>query len=531
MLHRSAVIVLSLAAASLPVVAVAQDEADEAVVEILRRHGLEESQVMDHLSWLCDVYGPRLTNSPNHWKASEWAVSRLTEFGLKNARIEKWGPFGSGWRLDGFGVEVVGENPWVVHAYPKAWSPSIDGTVVAEVVDASALSQDELRAMDLTGKIVMIEPRRAVSEPFDQTAKRWEVEDLWEMATGARMPREEVAASAASAAPRRDIRRGPQVFDIVYAKKPLAIVDRYFKGDYGTVFATGVRIPRPEGASRRDGPRGWDPKGAHVVPQFTLAVEHYNRISRLLERGQRVEMSLELRSTFFEEERMPPNVLAEIPGTDPELGSEVVMLGAHLDSWHTGTGATDNGCGSAVMIEAMRLLTKLVEERGEGPRRTVMIGLWGGEEQGLLGSRAFVEKHVAERGGRGEAPMQTFPLHAKLSGYYNLDNGTGRIRGVHLQGNDAVRPIFREWLKPFHDLGAGTLTLRNTGGTDHLAFDAVGIPGFQFIQDPVAYSTRTHHSNMDNWDHAVADDLQQAATIIASFAWHTAQRDTQLPRK
>ena len=206
------------------------------------------------------------------------------------------------------------------------------------------------------------------------------------------------------------------------------------------------------------------------------------------------------------------------------------MIGAHFDSWHSGTGATDNGCGSATMMEAMRLLTKLVESKG-APRRTIRIALWSGEEQGLRGSRAYVKKHFAESAGRSQPPTTIHPEHAKLSGYFNMDDGTGKLRGVYLQGNEVIAPIFRAWLKPFHDLGASTLTLNNTGGTDHQSFDGVGLPGFQFIQDPVAYSTQTHHSNMDNWDHAAADDLKQASTIIASFAWHAAQRDAMLPRK
>jgi Zn-dependent M28 family amino/carboxypeptidase len=207
------------------------------------------------------------------------------------------------------------------------------------------------------------------------------------------------------------------------------------------------------------------------------------------------------------------------------------MIGAHFDSWHTGTGATDNGCGSAVVLEAGRILRKLIEERAAGPRRTIRVALWAGEEQGLLGSRAYVARHLAQPGGRGAPPVRLHEAHAKFAGYFNLDNGTGRVRGVYLQGNEAVGPVFREWLRPFHDLDATTITPSDTGGTDHQAFDGVGLPGFQFIQDPVAYSPRTHHSNMDNWDHAVADDLKQAATIMASFAWHTAQRDEMLPRK
>ena len=317
---------------------------------------------------------------------------------------------------------------------------------------------------------------------------------------------------------------------IVYQKQPLAILDRGYKGDYGTIFVQSASVPAPPGTPRGQRPRPWRPGDQKVVPQFTLAVEHYNRISRLLKKKVSVRLGLELRTTFFDDNPMQHNVIAEIPGTDPDIADQVVMMGAHFDSWHSGTGATDNGCGSAVMMEAMRLLGELTRELGKGPRRTIRVGLWSGEEQGLLGSRAYVRQHFAEPGGRDQ-PAKLKPEHQKLSGYFNLDNGTGKIRGVYLQGNQAIAPIFRAWLRPFHDLEASTLTLSNTGGTDHLAFDRVGLPGFQFIQDPVAYSPRTHHSNMDNWDHAVADDLKQAATIIASFAWHTAQRDGMLPRK
>jgi Zn-dependent M28 family amino/carboxypeptidase len=261
---------------------------------------------------------------------------------------------------------------------------------------------------------------------------------------------------------------------------------------------------------------------AVVIPQFTLAVEHYNRICRLLAKGMPVRMRLELRARYLTETLDSQNVVAEIPGADPRIGDEVVMFGAHVDSWHTGTGSSDNGCGSAVVIEAARLIAEHVKQSGQRPRRTIRPALWSGEEQGLLGSRAWVAQELGSK----EAPKAA---HGKIAGYFNLDNGTGRIRGVYLQGNEAVAPIFRAWLRPFHTMGASTLTLDDTGGTDHLAFHAVGLPGFQFIQDPVSYSTRTHHSNMDNWDHAVAEDLQQAAVIMASFVWHTAQRDDKLP--
>lgn len=492
---------------------------DEAAVAFLKEQGLEHSQVMEHLSWMCDVYGPRLTGSTNLRRAQRWAVATLTAFGLQAARTEEWGPFGRGWRMDRCAVQVVGENPWPVIAYAKAWSPDLQGEF--EVVVAGDLDADALKAMDLKDKVVLVEGPREVSEPFDATAQRLGPEELLALADQA-APRGR--ARAERAATENDFRIGFQrreaVMRVLAEKRPAAIVDRAGKGDYGTVFVSGANALPGEDGTRRS---ARDP-GAEVIPQFTMAVEHYNRMVRLLRKGQTVRLGIDLKVTWTDGDLMERNVLADIPGTDPVLGQQVVMIGAHFDSWHTGTGTTDNGCGSAVVMEAARLLAAYVKHSGVGPRRSIRAALWSGEEQGLLGSRAYVREHFGQRGEPTEA-------HARLAGYFNLDNGTGRIRGVYLQGNEACAPIFRAWLRPFHELGASTLTLNDTGGTDHLAFDAVGLPGFQFIQDPVAYSPRTHHSNMDVWDHAVADDLRQAAVIMAAFAWHTAQRDELLPRK
>ncbi len=293
-----------------------------------------------------------------------------------------------------------------------------------------------------------------------------------------------------------------------------ALSDGGATGDYGTIFIAGASAKGRVNARTA---------GAEVIPQFTIAVEHYNRMCRLLQKGLPVRMALELRVSWSNETLEDHNVLAEIPGADPVIGNQFAMLGAHFDSWQSGTGTTDNGCGSAVVMEASRLLAAWCAKSGTKPRRTIRAALWSGEEQGLLGSRAWVAKHLG-------TAAQPGPEHGLVSGYFNLDNGTGRIRGVYLQGNEAIAPVFRAWLRPFHVHGASTVTLDDTGGTDHLAFHAVGIPGFQFIQDPVGYGTRTHHSNMDLWDHAVADDLKQASVIMASFAWHTAQRDALLPR-
>ena len=503
---------------------------DGAAIAILRDHGLEKSQVMEHLSWICDVHGPRLTGSLNLRRASKWAVAQFAEWGLDHPHLEPWGPFGRGWQLDYFNMTALGENPWPVHAWPKAWSSGFPGRVEGEVVRVSNMTADDLKALDLSDKIVLLEDPREVSEPFGGEIERFGDAELKSMAEGA-------PSSGRPGSRSGDFRRGfarrAAVLQLVYNKRPLAILDRYAKGDYGTIFVSSASVPSVPSAdgSRTVRMRPWDPKAPRVIPQFTLAVEHYNRICRLLAKGMPVRLGMELRTRYFDDDPMQNNVIAEIKGVDPKIGDQIVMLGAHFDSWHSGTGATDNGTGSAVMMEAVRLLKVLTAEVGHGPRRTIRIALWTGEEQGLLGSRAYVREHFGGAASQGGQPPDVTPEHARLAGYFNLDNGTGRIRGVYMQGNKAVAPIFRTWLKPFHDLDAKTLTVNNTGGTDHLAFDAVGLPGFQFIQDPVGYSTKTHHSNMDSWDHAVENDLKQAATIIASFVWHTAQRDEILPRK
>ena len=499
---------------------------DAEAVASLRRHGLEESQVMDLLGMICDVHGPRLTGSPNLRRAQAWARDTLAGYGLKDAHLAEWGPFGRGWELEHFALGVVGSNPWPVLAWPKAWSPGVEGRVVGEVVDAIAVGAEALAEMNLGDKFVLVEEQRETGEWFAGTAERLDAGTLLALADGTPAPSRSEGRPAAG-----DFRAGfakrAAVMKVLAERRPLAILDRSYKGDYGTIFVSGAAATDPQTGERA---RAYEP-GSVVIPQLTLAVEHYNKISRLLARGLPVRLALELRVRWSDDDPMERNVIADLPGADPVIGDEIVMIGAHFDSWHSGSGATDNGVGSAVMMEAMRLLTVLVAERGVGPRRTIRIGLWSGEEQGLLGSRAWVGQNLAQRGGRGQPVTSVTPLHGRFSGYFNLDNGTGRIRGVYLQGNEGVRPIFRRWLEPFHDLGAGTLTSSDTGGTDHQSFDGVGLPGFQFIQDPIAYGTRTHHSNMDVWDHAVAADLQQAATVIASFAWHAANRDEKLPRK
>ncbi|WP_235297171.1 M28 family peptidase [Portibacter marinus] len=497
-------------------ISIAQDETeeDQTVLQTIKEIGLEESQVMEIASYVCDIYGPRLTGSPMLDKATEWAVEELKEWGMSNVHLEEWGPFGRGWELQHFEMHAKSPNYFPVLAYPKAWSPSVKGE--GEVIYIDASTQEELDEYKgkLGGKFVMVDTIRDVEEWFDPPANRYESDDLLNMANaGKPTPR-----------PRRSRNAGGFNFNnamwtLIEAEKPIAVLDRSYKGDLGTVFVSGARTS--EGRRQQ--------VGRDVVPQVTLSVEHYNRIFRMLNKGIPVSLSIELEAIYTNPDEMEHNIIAEIPGTD--LKDEVVMFGAHFDSWHTGTGATDNGAGSSVMMEVARILLETIKETGVQPRRTLRLALWTGEEQGLFGSRAYVGKHFAEFPPNSYTPQSLKPDQKTVSAYYNLDNGTGKIRGIYTQGNEAVVPIFREWFGQFEGMETGTVTLRNTGGTDHLPFDAVGIPGFQFIQDPMAYFNRTHHSNMDNLDHLSGDDLSQAATIIAGFVWNTSQRDEKLPRK
>jgi len=498
---------------------IAQDGGSEdkemSVTDVIIKHGIDNSEVMEIASWLTDVYGPRLTGSPMLDKATEWSVETLKEWGMDNVHLDEWGPFGRGWQMDHFEMHAEAPSYWPVIAYPKAWSPSVKGSGEVIYLDIKDSLDIEKYRGKLSGKFVLMDTIRNVEQPFEAKGQRHDMESLFGLATAAKpTPR-----------PRRgNWNRGGfnlnrAIWQMLEEEKPIAVLDRSYKGDLGTVFVSGARTG--EGSARDD--------DKAVVPQATLSVEHYNRIFRMMNKGVDVNLSIDLEAQYTNEDGMEHNVIAEIPGTD--LADEVVIFGAHLDSWHTGTGATDNGAGSSVMMEVARILLKTIEETGVKPRRTLRLALWTGEEQGLYGSRKYVGEHYADFGDSGWTPQEILPASEKVSAYYNLDNGTGKVRGVYLQGNAEVGPIFREWLKPFEDMDAQTITLRNTGGTDHLPFDGVGIPAFQFIQDPMAYFSRTHHSNMDNWDHLSAEDLSQAATVIASFVWNTSQRDERLPRK
>jgi hypothetical protein len=397
-----------------------------------------------------------------------------------------------------------------VIAYPKAWTPGTNGILEAEVVAALINNDQDFERFrgQLRGKYAMIAPVPEVQAQFQAPGRRYTDEDLVNISNQQVQPprggapgQRGAPAGGRGNAPNFNERRLKFFLD----EGVIATIEPG-QGSGGTVF-----VQSGGGRNLTDAP---------VPAQVVMAVEHYGRIWRMLEKKIAVRLEMDIQNKFFDEDLNAFNIVAEIPGFDK--GDELVMLGAHFDSWHTGTGATDNAAGSAVMMEAMRIL----KATGLKMRRTVRLGLWTGEEQGILGSRAYVTQHFADR-----TDMKLKPDHSKFSAYFNVDNGTGAIRGVYLQGNEAVTPIFQAWMQPFKNLGMTTLTIRGTGGTDHLSFDAVGLPGFQFIQDPIEYNSRTHHSNMDVYERIQAADLMKDAVIVASFAYHAANRDERLPRK
>jgi len=506
----AALAVLSLTAGTLPA-QTAGEPVDLGMITRLRAEGLSNSQVMETLWWLTDRYGPRLTNSPQQRRASEWAAARLSEWGLSDVALEPWGEFGLGWSFERCAIELTAPAYMPLIAYPKAWTRGLDAPLEGTPVLVAVDDEDDLEALrgTLAGRIVLNGRVRDVAPPFEPLAERHDEQSLHELV----MAPAPGAPSAGGERPsdwrrQRDLARALRE---LFAEEGVALVvepDSGRRNDYGVVMMGG-------GGS-------YDPAEERALPQVVVAAEQFNRLARLLERGHEVTLRADVRTTFHEDDLQASNVVAQIPGTDPEVGDEVVMLGAHFDSWHPGTGATDNGASCAVVMEAARILKAV----GPPPRRTIRFALWTGEEQGLLGSKGYVKTHFAD-----PDTMLLLPEHGRLSAYFNMDNGAGRLRGVYLQGNAAVAPIFAAWMAPLADLSATTLTMRDTRGTDHLSFEAVGLPGFQFIQDPMDYGARTHHTNMDLYERVVPDDVMQASVVMATFAYHAAMRDDKLPRK
>jgi len=573
-----------------------QPPAEDPMITKIKDEGMNRSQVMQTLSYLTDVIGERLTASPNAKRANEWTRDTMTKWGLQNAHLEAWGPFGRGWTLKHFSAQVISPQDLPLIAYPKAWSPSVrvmpempsmpaakgkkpaapmaapapSSTVTADVIFLDAKTEADLDKYKgtLKGKIVLVSQPVEVKALFEAQGRRQDEKSLLALANA--LPPGQGGGfgggggggggRGAGGQQMTPQQRQQQLFEqaVFTAKRwnmlvdegAAVVVDVSPRGTGGTIFVQSATvapaIPKSVEEMRtitRLSP--YDPKAeSKMVPQITVSVEQYNRMIRMIQQGEKLKMTVDLAVEYQDQDNMGYNTVAEIPGTD--LKDEIVMLGGHMDSWHSGTGATDNGAGVAVAMEAVRILQTL----GIKPRRTIRVALWTGEEEGLLGSRAYVKAHFGSlEGGPGQfgggggglggggnanatpAKLTTLPDYEKFSGYFNLDNGTGKIRGIYLQGNRALRDLFTQWLMPFRDMGASTITISNTGGTDHQSFDGIGLPGFQFIQDEIEYDTRTHHSNQDVFDRIQADDMKQAATIMAAFVYNTAMRDEKLPRK
>jgi carboxypeptidase Q len=519
-MRRLAAAVVAFAVCSIPVLLAAEEPVDLDAVTRIRDQGFRHSQVMA-LAWqLTEAVGPRLTGSPPATQAHEWARATFEEWGLK-AWLDEY-DFGRSWIVESVEVRMLAPYVQPLEALPEAWSVGTEGPVRGKVVRATLESEEDLEkwAGKLAGAVVLLEDAAKPEQIEADLFERWDDGKL------VGLHKYEIPDE------RGDRWRGRMLKRFQFSKRLAA----FLEGE--GVLATIEPSSRDNGVVRLSGNASKrDPETPLGVPALVMTTEHYNRLVRMLDREIEPELEIDVTVRFFEQTRAT-NTLAEIRGTD--LADEIVLLGAHLDSWHAGTGATDNGGSSAVVMEALRL----IHASGLKPRRTIRAGLWSGEEQGFLGSRDYIARYIATRPEPTDPeqlalptwarettwPIEPLPGHATHSAYFNTDYGTGRIRGLYAQENAAAVPLFEAWLAPFADLGADNVTMKNAGGTDHLSFDRVGIPGFQFIQDGMDYS-RTHHTNVDTYDHLNREDLMQSAVIAAAVIWHAANRDEKLPRK
>lgn len=502
----------------------AAEPVDLQAVTKIRQEGFRNSKVMEYASTLTDVYGGRVTGSKALKDASEWARKTLADMGLANARLEPWGPYGRGWNWESATFRMTSPAVAQFVAIPEVWSPGTNGTVKADVVVAKLATQSDLEKWkgQLKGKIVLNGGLTEVKAPESWGPARHDDESLDKVAQYRVPGRRTWGPSREEWLQRRDMRRA--LAEFLVGEGAVAVVKPGEEGEGNIFDVAGATSHKTD-----------DPVG---VPSIVIPAEQFNRMVRILDRQIPIQAEIDVRAANDDSQKTAWNVIAEIPGTDKK--NEVVIIGAHIDSWHGGTGATDNASGVASMMEAMRILNSL----GEKPRRTIRIALWSGEEQGILGSRAYVTEHYGFRAEPTDPDERDLPVslrkekteltlkpdHAKVAAYFNIDNGTGKLRGIYAQENAALVPIFKAWLEPLHDIGATTVTMNNTTGTDHLSFDSVGLPGFQFIQDNVEYS-RTHHSTFDVYERLQKDDLMQAAVVTAHFAWMAANRPEMLPRK
>lgn len=503
----------------------------------IREEGIKNSRVMEYASGLMDGIGARLTGSPNMHRANEWTRDQLTAMGCVNAHLEDWGEFGLGWQQINTWVRMAAPDSQVMIAQAAPWSPATNGAVQGAAVYVDVQKEEDLAKYkgQLAGKIVLLEKMRDVPPVDKPLFRRLDAEDLKKIYE-------------------YPVHKEPELIDQVKDFLGPILLRAKVGAFLAQEHAAAVILPSRDGSNGGgSGGTVFDDFGADLgflinkrehanpLPVAVMAVENYGRIYRLLEASVPVELELNIQTRFTGDHEHGFNTIAEIPGTDPNLKDQIVMVGGHLDSWAAGTGATDNGAGSIVAIEVMRILNALSVK----PRRTIRIALWSGEEEGLLGSYGYVSQHFGSFPlstapdqvdlpafiRKIVGPLQVKPEQKLVSGYFNLDNGSGKIRGIYLQENLAIGRIFRQWIEPLRDLDVTTVAVRNTTGTDHESFDAVDIPGFQFIQDPLDYESRTHHSNMDVYEELRPEDLAQAATVEAIFVYNAAMRDQMLPRK
>jgi carboxypeptidase Q len=514
----------------------ARESVDLSAMAKIRDEGIQRSKVMETASYLTDVFGPRLTNSPNIKAAAQWTTKKMRDWGLTKVNLETWGPFGRGWSNERTYVAMVKPYAFPLIAYSRAWTPSTKGTVTGDAVLAILNTPADLEDCrgKLRGKFVMTAASSNLQAQFQAPGSRLTDQQLEALANpqqrgrggqrgaggNAPVPARLPGQLCGGTLPAPQIARGQQQTpeqQAFPAQRNKFYLDEGVLALVAPGQATGSVAGGTVFVQSGGGRNANDPP---VPSQVSLAAEHYGILMRNVEKGLPVSLEMNIENKFYEDDLNSFNIIGEIAGTDK--AGEVVMLGAHFDSWHTGTGATDNAAGSAIMLEAMRIL----KATGLPLRRTVRIALWTGEEEGLFGSQAYVRDHFAVR-----QTMELKPDHAKMSVYFNVDNGTGQIRGVYMEGNEAARPVFEAWMQPFKDFGMTTLTPRGTGGTDHTNFNDVGLPGFQFIQDDIEYDTRTHHSNMDVYERLQSKDMMQNAVIVASFVYDAANREELFPRK
>jgi len=515
----------------------ATESLDLSMYARIRAEGLTHGKVMQFAGALADGIGPRLTGSPNMAKANAWTRDTLTAIGLENAHLEDWGDFGMGWQQINTWARMVSPDPEPLWLQAAPWSPATKGPVSGEVLYVPLADARELDTLKgkLAGKIVLLGAMRPTPDITEPLFHRYTEEELKAM-TGPQMARAGAPNFAALAADRARIAAlRARALKMMADEGVAAIITPTRDGGDGG--GTGIIFDDNGANLTRDAQK---PENAVKVPNAVMMIEHYNRLARMVSNHVPVTVEVDIETKFTGDHEHGFDTVAEIPGTDPKLKDQIVMVGGHLDSWISGTGATDNGAGSIVAMEAVRILKALDVK----PKRTIRIALWSGEEQGLFGSQGYVKQHFGTfaqpdppdppgtpsfLGRRGA--LTTTKEWETLDAYYNLDNGTGKVRGVYTQGNFAIGPIFAQWIAPLADLGVTTITNRNTGGTDHLSFDAVGLPGFQYIQDPMDYETRTHHSDMDTYDRLHEADLEQAAVVEAIFLWNTSEREAMMPRK